>query len=375
METDFDDTAYTAEISLGTPAQKFNIIPDTGSSNLWVPDSTCGSGGGSCSSIRCSAALCDFLCPDQACCQQAGYFTPRGFHLTEFARGQGDPCSGKNAFDSSKSSSYEKDGRRFQMQYGTGSCSGFLGKDIAHVAGIDVKGQVFGQANHLAQFFAGQPMDGIMGLGYPQISQDHVTPVLVNMIDQKLIQKPIFTVWMGKTNDYQKSELAGELTFGDIDASRYTGDITYQPVTKEGYWQMSMDSVRVNGQEFKKRFGSYAVISDTGTSLAAGPSEVVSAIGKAVGGQYMPNQGLYLVDCDPTGKPDVEFVFQGKTFAVGPDSYILKVSANQCVLGFQPMPFANGLDWILGDTFIRDWYQIYDYGNDRVGFAKAVKAQ
>lgn len=45
------------------------------------------------------------------------------------------------------------------------------------------------------------------------------------------------------------------------------------------------------------------------------------------------------------------------------------------MLGFQPSPAGGGVDWILGDVFIRDWYQIYDFGQNRVGFAKAVHDQ
>jgi hypothetical protein len=38
---DHFNTQYFVEIQLGTPAQNFTVVPDTGSSNLWVYGSGC----------------------------------------------------------------------------------------------------------------------------------------------------------------------------------------------------------------------------------------------------------------------------------------------------------------------------------------------
>ncbi|VDK53677.1 unnamed protein product [Cylicostephanus goldi] len=41
---DYDDMAYMAQITLGTPPQSFVVFLDSGSANLWVPDIACAEG-------------------------------------------------------------------------------------------------------------------------------------------------------------------------------------------------------------------------------------------------------------------------------------------------------------------------------------------
>jgi len=39
--SDYENTQYFAQVSVGTPAQTFTVVPDTGSSNLWIYSSSC----------------------------------------------------------------------------------------------------------------------------------------------------------------------------------------------------------------------------------------------------------------------------------------------------------------------------------------------
>jgi hypothetical protein len=322
--------------------------------------------------------FCKEVCPKDCCGSQDNFQAALASGNMDYLQTirSANPCQGKHQFNSEKSSTYKRNGRAFQLVYGTGASGGFLGKDTVEMANLTVTDQVFGQATALAPFFAGQPLDGILGLGYPTIAEDNVVPFVNNLIAQKVIKKPMFGVYMEKLDDYEHIKVGGEITFGNYDSSKFSGNITWQPVASKGYWELRMDSVRVGRGEVKLSEGRYSVISDTGTSMIVGPSRAVHAIAEEVGAEFSRENQIFFVDCNKAANmPDIRLVFNGEEFAISSNSYVLKAGPNTCILGFGMMPpgrqSRHPIDWILGDVFIREWYQIYDFGSDQVGFAKA----
>ncbi|KAM0735580.1 Lysosomal aspartic protease [Formica fusca] len=315
--TNYLDAQYYGIITIGTPPQNFSILFDTGSSNMWVPSSQCD--------------ILDL------------------------------PCYNHKTYDSSKSSTYQPNGASFAIQYGTGSLTGFLSTDVVNVAGLNVQNQTFAEAvNEPGLTFVFAQFDGILGMGYPSISVDGVTPVFNNIVQQGLVPEPVFSFYLSRD---PSAGVGGELILGGIDPSHYDGNITYVPVTKQGYWQFSLDSVLIGNNSVAN--GSQA-IADTGTSLIVGPSDVIDVINENIGADDNGN-----VDCDSLSKlPNIGFVLSGKTFNLTPNDYILQDTADDgtvtCSSGFQ----GEESDlWILGDVFIGHYYTVFDQGNNQVGFA------
>ena len=75
----------------------------------------------------------------------------------------------------------------------------------------------------------------------------------------------------------------------------------------------------------------------------------------------------YTFDCSESSKmPSFELLYGGYWFEVTPDDYIIEISTGVCSLCFSGY---NSIDyWILGDAFMRGWYNIHDHTNKRMGF-------
>jgi len=317
--SNFVNAQYFSEISIGTPPQSFKVVLDTGSSNLWVPSSECGS---------------------IACYLHAKY-------------------------DSSSSSTYKSNGTSFDIQYGSGSLSGFVSQDTVTIGDITIKGQDFAEAtSEPGLAFAFGRFDGIMGLGYDSISVNRIVPPFYKMLEQKLIDEPVFAFYL------TDQEGQSEVVFGGVDSNHYKGKLTTIPLRRKAYWEVDFDAIAYGDD--KAELESTGVILDTGTSLIALPSQLAEMLNAQIGAKKGYN-GQYSVDCSKRDSlKDVTFTLAGHEFALGPHDYILELSGS-CISTFMGMDFPapTGPLAILGDAFLRRYYSVYDLGANTVAIAEA----
>ncbi|KAI4364639.1 hypothetical protein MLD38_020701 [Melastoma candidum] len=239
------DAQYYGEIGIGSPPQTFTVIFDTGSSNLWVPSAKC-------------------------------YFSVACYFHTKFK--------------ASRSSTYKRIGKDISITYGSGTVSGFLSQDNVKIGNLIVKDQVFMEATREGSLtFVLAKFDGILGLGFQNISVGNVVPVWYNMMQQGLVSDEVFSFWFSRNAD---AKVGGEIVLGGVDKAHYRGKHLYVPVTREGYWQFQMGDVLIGNDSTGVCASGCAAIADSGTSLIAGPTSVVTEINQAIGAE-----GIASIEC------------------------------------------------------------------------------
>jgi len=85
-------------------------------------------------------------------------------------------------YDHTKSGTYVANGTTFSITYGSGGVSGYWSNEAVNLGGLVATATTFGEATKLSGLsFAVAKFDGILGMAWPAISIDNVTPVFVEL--------------------------------------------------------------------------------------------------------------------------------------------------------------------------------------------------
>jgi hypothetical protein len=323
----YSTAQYFGIVSIGTPPQSFNVSFDTGSADLWVPN------------VGCSGYGCD----------GSPYFDE------------------KSKYNHSSSSTYVEDNEAFNTAYAAGKITGFVSIDDVTLAdGIVVNAQRFAEIQEAESVAYGvAKIDGILGLAFSSISVDNIPTVFENAINQGKVDQPIFSFYFGDDG-------TGELTFGGYDESKFEGDdLNFVDVTAAAYWQIDLDAVSAGDYNTDGSEQTITAILDTGTTMFTGPKEEIEQLAAAVGATRT-EWGSYHIDCGIV-PPDVTFTIGGVDYVI-PGNKTVFHDPDSCTYAFSSAtlyPGAHSPDWTLGTLFMREYYTVFNYGEETIGFAKS----
>ncbi|KAI1738040.1 eukaryotic aspartyl protease [Xylaria scruposa] len=274
----------------------------------------------------------------------------------------------------------------WKIEYGDGSsASGICGVDTLTVGGLSIKKQTVEIAKTLSDQFVSNTGDGLLGLAFSKINtvqngdkaDPQATPV-ENMIKQEDIptESALFTSAFYSSRDAVTSK--SFYTFGFIDqglVDESGEEIHWVDIdNSEGFWSFPSESASVNGEKIPR--DSNTAIADTGTTLALMSDDVADALYAQIPGATYSwfNQGyIFPINTTADDLPDFKVDVGGKEFHIQKED-----------LAFAPTD--DGESWyggvqsrgilpfdILGDTFLKSVYAIWDQGNNRFGVVPKIE--
>ncbi|KAI0040822.1 acid protease [Auriscalpium vulgare] len=317
---------YTASVGVGSPATDFTLLIDTGSSNTWV--------------------------------------------------------GADKKYTKTKTS--KSTNKKVNVSYGSGSFSGTEYTDeVTLSSALVIPTQSIGVAS-TAQGFDG--VDGILGIGPVDLTDGTVsgTTNVPTVTDNLFRQGTIATESIGifyEPSTSAESVANGELTFGGVDTTKITGDVSYVPITSTSpasqYWGIDQS---VSYGDSTTILDSTAGIVDTGTTLVLIATDAFQAYQKATGAKLDQTTGLLTVtEAQFNNLQSLFFNIGGVSYELSANAQIWPRALNSQLGGSADTIYlvvsdlgsqsGQGLDFINGFTFLQRFYSVYDVTNSQVGLA------
>uniref|UniRef100_A0A7S3G4M9 Peptidase A1 domain-containing protein n=1 Tax=Palpitomonas bilix TaxID=652834 RepID=A0A7S3G4M9_9EUKA len=398
---------FYAEITVGTPAQRFRMQLDTGSSTLFVPKDTCEECGAHADSlynpslsstydpISCSSSECSGSCSSGMCSPlQAMIEGDDDYQVSERVCSSSSSCCSYlyPTMCGSYATYGDGSGAEGYLAKETISIGGASGTAICTVTMAELGGDGQGQ-------FEPPVVDGIMGLAFEALNCNPTCspPVLPTILQSSGLPLQ-FAFYMTPSG--------GALILGGNDADYYDSTtLSYTDLLQGSngyeYYTVKMTDFAVGGSSVglsESSLNKGTVIVDSGTTLMMLENDVYDAFvtqlkatcngGSAVPGLCSSSGALADSDSIIGGKcfslsssdfnlyPDVTVTFDGGATAVVPPlmylgGYAVPASTAGCQSGeYTLLIMTSSEGSVLGDVFMQNSYVTFDMENHRVGFAE-----
>ncbi|KAG6850695.1 hypothetical protein H0H93_009853 [Arthromyces matolae] len=331
LDIEGSDVGYLATVQIGTPAQDFLILMDSGSADFWVGSENC---------------------------------------LSE----NGGGCGNHKFLGTQSSSSFVDTNQQFQVTYGTGAVAGDIVTDDVSIAGLALTTHTFGVANVESVDFSDDstPFDGLMGLAQSSLSEQQTLTPIEALAKQGLVTEAITSYKIPRLADNKND---GEITFGGLDTTKFdsTTLVTLDNVNTQGFWEGNLDAVTVDGTDSGLQ-GRTAIL-DTGTTLIVAPPNDAAAVHALIQGAQDVGQGTFTLPC--TSNTSVALSFGGTSFTIDSrDLAFQPVDPNDptgdCISGISAGQIGGATEWLVGDVFLKNAYFSTDVGKNTVSLAKLV---
>lgn len=230
-----------------------------------------------------------------------------------------------------------------------------------------------------------------MGIGYTinevQVNRNGNQPypnVPQLMADKGFIRSNAYSLWL---NDLDAN--TGSILFGGVNTDKYHGQLRTLPIIKEGsvfaefIIALTGISISDNGKNTAIPLGSLSVpvLLDSGSSLTYLPDRLAKDIFQQVGAQYYAQQGAAYVPCSQmNNQSTIDFTFSSPVISVPMNELVINPGPNPdgtpvtfndgtpaCIFGVSP---SGGSTSVLGDTFLRSAYVVYDLANNEISLAQ-----
>lgn len=279
------------------------------------------------------------------------------------------------------SSTGKSTGGTVSVSYGSGSFSGKEYTDKVTFGGLSVASQSIGAASSSSGFSG---VDGIIGFGPVGLTQSTVSNAntvptfLDNLYSQGSISSEVLGVSFKPESGSDTADTNGELTLGGTDSSKYTGSLTYFSRLTSGsasaYWGISIASFTYGSTTLAS---SATGIVDTGTTLIYIPTSAYNKFLSAAGGKTDSSSGLAVFTTKPTSNFAIKF--GSTTYTLTPAQYLVP-TAQYTNFGLTSGKYyawindggSSGVNTIIGQKFLENYYSVYDTTNSRIGFATAA---